>query len=118
MFGPCLQAEGCAPSLRHPYQILVDGLDALVAAGAIPPPARAGAEVAAWSSVHGLAALLVEGALPLPPGARADAIRGVSRTLLLGLGCDPALLPPPGAPVDADPRGAGGSARSREGGAG
>lgn len=107
MFGPCLEEEGFAPGLapsgRDAFQILVDVLDALVAAGAVDARARAGAEIAAWSGVHGLAALLVEGALPLPPRGRTDAVRGLARTLLVGLGCDPALAPAPGAPLDGDP---------------
>lgn len=108
MFGPCIVEEGfapgCAPSGRDAFQILVDALDGLVAAGVVGPEARAGAEIGAWSGVHGLAALLVDGALELPARQRVDALRAVTRTFLLGLGCDPALLPPPGARVHADPR--------------
>jgi AcrR family transcriptional regulator len=100
MFGPCLEAEGfapgCAPSGRDAYQILVDALDALVAASAIRAETRPGAEIAAWSSVHGLASLLVDGAIPLGPRDRGPAIRLVTRAVLLGLGADPALVPAPG----------------------
>jgi len=106
MFGPALQLKGAtpgrAPSCRSSFEILVDALDGLAAAGVISHEARAGAEVAAWSSVHGLAALLVDGALPLGARERGHAIQVVTRLVLLGLGADPALLPVPGA--DADPR--------------
>lgn len=110
MFGPCLQVEGfepsCAPSGRDAFQILLDALDGLVAAGAVTARGRAGAELAAWSSVHGLAALLVDGALPLPPKARPDAVRAVTRSLLLGMGCEPRHLPPAPDGIPSDPRGA------------
>jgi AcrR family transcriptional regulator len=110
MFGPCIQtkgfAPGCAPSGRDAFQILVDALDGLVAAGAIGAAERAGAEIAAWSSVHGLAGLIVEGALPLSPRERTGAARSLARTLLLGLGCEPDVVPPPAGAVEADPRAA------------
>jgi AcrR family transcriptional regulator len=41
----------------NPWQILASALDDLVAAGAMPPERRAGAEVIAWSAVHGFATL-------------------------------------------------------------
>ena len=110
MFGPWCphqdQAElppEVAPLGRDPFQILLDALDELVAAGAVPAAARPGAEVAAWSMVHGLAGLVVDGALPLGPAERAGATGLLCRTLLAGLGCPPALLSP-AAPVEADPR--------------
>jgi len=116
MFGPCLQVEGfepsCAPSGRDAFQILVDALDGLVAAGVVTARGRTGAELAAWSSVHGLAALLVDGALPLPAKARPDAVRAITRSLLLGMGCDPRHLPPP-AEVASDPRPAGAAKAKR-----
>jgi AcrR family transcriptional regulator len=108
MFGPwCPEPEEpaaiSAPGARSAYTILVDSLDALVASGAVPAAARAGAEITAWASVHGLASLIVEGAVKLTKAERAQAIRHVARTVLAGLGCDPAVLGPPAAPVDADP---------------
>jgi AcrR family transcriptional regulator len=109
MFGPCLAEEGfapgCAPSGRDAFQILVDALDELVAAGVLPRESRAGAEIVAWSGVHGLAGLLVEGALPLAGREREVAIATVLRALLAGVGADPALLPPAPQALDADPRG-------------
>jgi AcrR family transcriptional regulator len=115
MFGPCLKVEGfapgCGPSGRDPFQLLVDALDGLVAAGVLDADRRAGAEIVAWSGVHGLSALLVEGALPLSARERAAAIVIVGRTCLAGLGCDPALLPPAVPAPDADPRGKGTAAK-------
>jgi AcrR family transcriptional regulator len=110
MFGPwCehdehdqLPAE-VRPLGRDPYQILVDALDGLVSAGVVAPEARAGAEIAAWSSVHGLASLIVSESLTLNAAERAQALHLIQRTLLLGLGCPPALLEP-GAALDTDPR--------------
>jgi AcrR family transcriptional regulator len=111
MFGPCVEAEGfepgCAASGRDAYQILSDVLDALVAREVIPAPARAGAEIVAWSAVHGFASLLVDGAVPLGPRERAAVLRGLNRTLLLGWGASPRRLPPaPEGTVDTDPRAA------------
>lgn len=110
MFGPfCphLEVDGpppeAAPRGRDPFQILVDTLDALVATGAVPGAARAGAEVVAWATVHGLASLLVSGSLPLGSAERGQALAHVLRTALQGLGCPPALLPPAAPPLDVDP---------------
>jgi AcrR family transcriptional regulator len=116
MFGPCLEAEGFAPCLspsgRDAYQILVDALDALVAAGVVPAAARPGAELPAWSMVHGLSALLVDGALKLTVRERTGAMAAAARTLLLGLGADPALLPVTPAMPSLDPRPAPGPGRA------
>lgn len=104
MFGPwCDLADELAPELsprgRDPLQLLVDTLDGMVAAGAITPAARRGAEISAWSAVHGFASLLVEGGLPLGETERASALRAVQRMLLVGLGVAPDLAgPPPEAP--------------------
>lgn len=89
---------------RDPFQILIDALDAMVATGAIPGAARAGAEVVAWSAVHGLASLLVSEALPLGMAERGPALAVVLRTVLQGLGCPPSLLLPMMGPApDGDP---------------
>jgi AcrR family transcriptional regulator len=106
MFGPwCDRSGGPPPCVagepRDPYAILVESLDALVAAGAVRAEARAGAELPAWSFVHGLASLLVDGVLSLTKAQRADALRVAVRTLLAGLGADPELLGPAPTPVDA-----------------
>jgi hypothetical protein len=92
------------PSGRDPFTVLTDTLDGLVRAGAIAPAARAGAEIAVWSSVHGLASLLVERSLELGPAERAQAFAVLSRMVVLGLGMSPALLGPAALPPLADPR--------------
>jgi AcrR family transcriptional regulator len=104
MFGPWCDRTGGPPDPgpsgpRDSYTILVDTLDALVAAGVVDAQARVGAELAAWSLVHGLSSLLVDGVVTLGKAERAQMMRVSGRMLLLGLGCDPALLGPPPAPV-------------------
>lgn len=105
MFGPwCDRTKGIPSCVegepREPYRILIDSLDALVAAGAVTAQARAGAELASWAFVHGLASLIVDGVLDLDRAQRADAMRAAGRTLLAGLGADPALLGSAPAPID------------------
>jgi AcrR family transcriptional regulator len=113
MFGPWCEhpqawdlPQDLFPHGRDPFQLLVDTLDGMVRAGAIPPAQRQGAEFVAWSAVHGLSSLLVEGALPLAAAEQAQAYGVVQRTLLLGLGAAPALLGPTAQPpaIDARPR--------------
>jgi AcrR family transcriptional regulator len=97
MFGSRLREAGyqpaCAPSGRAPFDILSATLDGLVASGAMPPEARPGAEVVAWSGVHGFSTLLLDGALPFTARQRGDALRILWRGMLLALRCDPALVP-------------------------
>nr|WP_286197861.1 TetR/AcrR family transcriptional regulator [Variovorax boronicumulans] len=57
-----------------PFRHLGAALDALVAAGALPPARRPGAEFLAWSTVHGLALLLLDGPLRGLPPAQVDAL--------------------------------------------
>ena len=45
-----------------PWHVLAAALDQLVAAGAMPPARREGAESIAWSAVHGFATLRASGA--------------------------------------------------------
>ncbi|GAA2609704.1 TetR/AcrR family transcriptional regulator [Streptomyces axinellae] len=45
------------------FDMLIETLDELVAAGMMPPERRPGAELSAWATVHGLAMLLVDGPL-------------------------------------------------------
>ena len=114
MFGPwCALAQGLPEHMSDeddPYHGLVQVLDALVAAGVIPPERRSGAELPCWSIVHGFASLLVEDAVELTTSQRAAAYAHLAKTLLLGLGCDPAVVPEPRSPppVLAHPRDGGG----------
>ncbi|HEY8597738.1 MAG TPA: TetR/AcrR family transcriptional regulator [Thermomicrobiales bacterium] len=54
---------GVGTSGLTPFGLLAAALDALVAAGALPPERRPGAEFLAWSAVHGLAMLVIDGPL-------------------------------------------------------
>jgi AcrR family transcriptional regulator len=70
----------------NPYAVLSAALDELVAAGAVTPERRVGAEYAAWSGVHGLSSLLLDGPLhdlPEPEVERAidTVLAAISRGL-------------------------------------
>lgn len=56
-------SEPTADGDQSPFVVLTEALDRMVEVGALPPERRAGAEFAAWSSVHGLAMLVLEGPL-------------------------------------------------------
>jgi AcrR family transcriptional regulator len=56
-------AARAGPGGLTPFQLLTAAIDALAAAGGIPPERRPGAEFLAWSAVHGLATLLLDGPL-------------------------------------------------------
>ena len=58
----------------NPFEHLSAALDALVAAGALPPARRPGAEYLAWSTVHGMALLAIDGPLRGTPQALLDAL--------------------------------------------
>lgn len=53
----------------NPFQHLTVALDALVAAGGLPPQRRPYAEFLAWSTVHGMALLAIDGPLRALPAA-------------------------------------------------
>lgn len=57
-----------------PFRHLSAALDDLVAAGALPPERRPGAEFLAWSTVHGLALLLLDGPLRGLADAQVDGL--------------------------------------------
>ena len=59
------------PRRRGPYALLGEALDGLVAAGAMDPAARPGAETVCWSAVHGFSLLHLDGPLRHLPAPRA-----------------------------------------------
>jgi len=67
--------EGGGASGMGPFELLSAQLEALAAAGAIPPKRRPYAEITAWSAVHGFSSLLLDGPLrALPVPEREDAL--------------------------------------------
>ena len=64
-------AKGGASGL-NPFELLGAALDQLVAAGALAPERRPGAEFLAWSAVHGLALLIIDGPLRGVPREQTD----------------------------------------------
>jgi AcrR family transcriptional regulator len=62
------------PGGLDPFQLLGATLDRMVAAGALPPARRPGAEFLAWSAVHGLAMLMIDGPLRAVPDAQVEAL--------------------------------------------
>jgi AcrR family transcriptional regulator len=66
-------AMGGATGL-NPFEHLSAALDDLVAAGALPPERRPGAEYLAWSTVHGMALLAIDGPLRGTPAQMLDAL--------------------------------------------
>lgn len=80
-------SAGTGPADAPPFQMLVQALDALVAAGALDPRARQGAEWPCWSAVHGFADLAIHGPLRgvAPDELHALANRTVS-AIIAGLG--------------------------------
>ncbi len=61
-------------AMVEPYQMLVESIDALVVAGALPAERRPWAEIFAWSAVHGLSILLLDGPLAVCPKAEQEQI--------------------------------------------
>lgn len=66
--------DKAGPGGRSPFELLGDALDCLVAAGALPPGRRPGAEYLAWSTVHGLAMLVIDGPLHRLPAMQVEDI--------------------------------------------
>ncbi|MDG4827315.1 TetR-like C-terminal domain-containing protein [Asanoa sp. WMMD1127] len=76
-----------------PYQLLVEALDGLVAAGVLTAAQRADAEWPCWSTVHGFADLATRGPLQHQDPAVVDAQAArVVDTVIRGLGVAPGLL--------------------------
>lgn len=67
-------AAKAGQSGRNPFEHLNAALDELVAAGALPPERRPGAEYLAWSTVHGLAMLALDGPLRGVPQAQLEVL--------------------------------------------
>lgn len=70
---PELPASASGEHAFRSFELLVEILDGLVAAGSMPPDRRPGAEVTAWSMVHGLAMLILDGPFALLPAEQRDA---------------------------------------------
>jgi AcrR family transcriptional regulator len=71
---------------RDPYEILIDAIDGLAAAGLLSDGRRPDSEIVAWSAVHGLATLLLDGPLRgSPPTAVTAMWARVSDAVLRGL---------------------------------
>jgi AcrR family transcriptional regulator len=69
-----------------PYAVLNAVLDELVAAGALTPERRQGADVACWAAVHGYAELHVHGPLrEVPAEVRDQVLEGVLDVVHRGL---------------------------------
>ena len=62
-FGAEVADESNEATVAPPYIALVEALDAMVNAGALPPERRDGAEWPCWSAVHGFAELALHGPL-------------------------------------------------------
>ncbi|WP_327393307.1 TetR/AcrR family transcriptional regulator [Streptomyces sp. NBC_01186] len=77
-----------APELweARSFEMLIETLDELVAAGVMSRERRPGAEVSAWATVHGLAMLLLDGPLDMLAGEQVHyLIERVLRDILAGL---------------------------------
>jgi hypothetical protein len=61
------------PGDANPYALLGEALDGLVAAGAMDPAARPGAETVCWSAVHGFSLLHLDGPLRHLPAREREA---------------------------------------------
>jgi AcrR family transcriptional regulator len=78
----------------HPYDVLAAEFDRLADAGALPTPARPGAEFVFWAAMYGLAMLLADGLVRLdsPQAIDREAERVLS-AVLTGLAAEPPPSP-------------------------
>ncbi|WP_042418777.1 TetR/AcrR family transcriptional regulator [Streptacidiphilus anmyonensis] len=68
------------------FRIVAAALDALLAAGLMPPSRRPGAEFPAWAALHGLALLTIDGPLAVcDPPTRAAMLEGTLGLVERGL---------------------------------
>lgn len=71
---------------HSPFLLLGAALDGLVAAGALPPQRRPGAEISCWAAVHGLATLYLDGPLAgMPVEQQDEALEQLLSTIDRGL---------------------------------
>jgi AcrR family transcriptional regulator len=85
-FCPLDVEDAPAKATSGPYVLLGQVLDELVAAGALTPEARIGADVACWAGVHGLSVLLLDGPLRgLSAPERTAVVEKMLTTLECGL---------------------------------
>jgi hypothetical protein len=63
-------------AIAPPYIALVEALDAMVDAGALPPERRDGAEWPCWSAVHGFAELALHGPLRAASRRQVESLAG------------------------------------------
>ena len=68
------------PDEPDAWQVLMDGVEEMIDAGAIPPARRADAPLIAWSSVHGLSNILIASTVP-PEMAEVTARRAHDRAI-------------------------------------
>lgn len=66
--------DSSVPPDHHPFMILSQCIDDLVAAGVLSPARRDGLDEAAWAAVHGLSVLFIDGALSATDPARKQLI--------------------------------------------
>lgn len=77
-----------------PFQLLLDTLDEMVAAGALAPERRPFAEWACWSAVHGFADIAVHGPVRWQPAPVIDALAAsVVEAAITGVRGAPAVTP-------------------------
>lgn len=62
--------EGPEPTVAHPYLLLTERLDALLAAGVLTRETRDGAQWPCWSAVNGFAELAIQGPLRNVPAGQ------------------------------------------------
>jgi AcrR family transcriptional regulator len=75
-FGADLVDDPSETAVAPPYVALVEALDAMVNAGALPPKRRDGAEWPCWSAVHGFAELALHGPLRAASRRQVESLAG------------------------------------------
>ncbi len=92
--GEQMPLQEAAAETDHPYGMLAEALDELVAVGFLDPAHRPLAEIGSWAAMHGLATLMVDGPLlELSPQERDLMVHRTGALALRGLGTGPAAEP-------------------------